>query len=178
MHVHNAYAMDWSGKTEIFVAVLGNPWARPPVTGRGLVRFDRDAGMFIEDTTAVAMNVRSAKQQADGTVYTLSQEPSNEPSVLSRLVKRDDHFVVDAKVTLPERASGGAGGADVVLGQHLDTLFASDRTSSTGKLYYYKFENGAFQLKSSHDTGKIPRYTTALANGDVVVCNQGDSTLS
>merc|ERR1712224_47297 len=122
-------------------------------------------------------NVRSAKQQAEGTVYTLSQEPNSEPSVLSRLVKQGDHFVIDAQVNLPERIGGG-GGADVVLGQNLDTLFASDRTSGAGKLYYYVFVDGVFRLKNSRDTGKNPRYTTTLANGDVVVCNQDDATLS
>lgn len=177
MHIHNAYAMDWDGQTEIFVAVLGNPWASPPLTGRGLVRFDRNAGTFIEDTTAVAMNVRSAKQQSDGAIYTLSQEPNGEPSLLSRLVKRGSHFVVDAQVKLPKR-NGGSGGADVVLGKHSDTMFASDRTSAAGKLYFYVFADGVFQLKSTYDTGKNPRYTTVLDNGDVVICNQDDATLS
>merc|ERR1712039_540803 len=53
-----------------------------------------------------------------------------------------------------------------------------DRTNAGGKIYYYVWESGAFHQRAVHDTGSNPRYTVALASGDVVSCNQDDGTLT
>jgi hypothetical protein len=64
-HVHNVYAFKWDGQLELFAAVLGNPWATPPLVGSGLVRFDRNSNVFMTEARTVPLNVRSAVQQSD-----------------------------------------------------------------------------------------------------------------
>jgi len=176
--VHNVYVFDWRGKPEVFVAVLGNPWASPPVPGKGLVRFDRKTSTFLTGTTTSDLNARSAVQQSQGVFYAITQEPHGGPTQLARLERQGEALAVTARASLPAR-SGGDGGADVLLGFEPDTVFCTDRTSGLGKLYYYTFGAGAFHLASVRDTGKNPRHATIRSgSGDVVVSNKGDATLT
>lgn len=173
--VHNVYAFQWGEKTEIFAAVLGNPWAWPePVTGKGLVRLDRGSGTFLTNTTTEDLNARSAVQQSDGVFYVLTQEPRGGPTQLARLERQGPGLVKTANTFLPAR-SGGDGGADVFLGDK-DMVFCTDRTAGKGKLYSYSY-SGSFEMVSSKNTGHDPRFATALGR-DIVVCNKGDASLT
>eukprot|EP00931_Biecheleriopsis_adriatica_P122000 TRINITY_DN97033_c0_g1_i1.p1 TRINITY_DN97033_c0_g1~~TRINITY_DN97033_c0_g1_i1.p1 ORF type:complete len:382 (-),score=74.73 TRINITY_DN97033_c0_g1_i1:33-1178(-) len=191
-HLHNVYAFDWQGKQEIFVAVLGNPWTEVPLPGDGLVRFDRDDGSFLKESTAAPLSARSAVQQSDGVIYVLTQEPSGKQTRLARLEAQGDVLVVTAETELPSR-NGGDGGADVFLGRDLDSVFCTDRTSGGGKLYYYTYtaamlrglskqaqlQSGSFELLATHNTGANPRHSVHLpSSGNVIVCNQDDATLT
>jgi len=181
LHVHNVYAFNFGGKNEIFAAILGNPWTKTvdsgPLAGRGLSRFDRSSESFDLDTTVERLNVRSAKQQPDSSIFVLTQEPNGEQTKLARLVEADGHLSVEAQTLLPER-SGGDGGADVVLGFEKDTIWVTDREWAGGKLYHYSYSNGQFTMQNVRETGNNPRYTVALDNGDIVVCNQDGNDLS
>jgi len=178
LFVHNVYAFQWGGTREVFAAVLGNPWANPPVPGKGLVRFDRATGTFATETTRDALHARSVVQQSDDVFYALTQEPSGGPTQLVRLERKGEALAVVGSVFLPSR-TGGDGGADVLLGHEPDTLFCTDRTAGPGKLYYYTFSAGVFQLVNSWETGRNPRYTTILHDsGDIVTCNRDDATLT
>jgi len=176
MHVHNVYAFDFGGKREIFAAILGNPW-EGPLTGRGLSRFDRTSRYFDLDTTSDRLNVRSAKQQSDGSIYVLTQEPAIEQTKLARLVEKSGHLVMEAQTLLPQR-SDGDGGADVVLGVESDTMWVTDRGAWSGKLYHYSYSKGQFTQRTERDTGANPRYAVVLDSGDIVVCNQNGNDLS
>merc|ERR1712176_1684649 len=168
LHVHNVYAFDWGGRRELFAAVLGAPWSGIP--GRGLVRFDRESSEFMVNTTIQDLHARAAVQQADGSFYVMSQEPSGTESRVVRLEQQGDKLAEVASIALP--SSGGTeGGADVMLGREPDTLFCTDRTWGTGKLHYITFSNGSFELVNSRDTGNNPRYSTITNEGNVVVCN-------
>lgn len=176
MHVHNVYAFDFGGKKEIFAAILGNPWTGP-LAGRGLSRFDRESGSFDLDSTVDRLNVRSAKQQSDGSIFVVTQEPQGEQTKFARLVEADGQLSVEAQTLLPPRESGD-GGADVVLGFEKDTIWVTDREAWGGKLYLYSYSNGQLTMENVRDTGANPRYTVALRNGDIVVCNQAGNDLS
>jgi hypothetical protein len=177
LHVHNGFAFDFNGRKEIFVAVLGNPW-KGPQAGKGLVRFDRATSQFDVETTMGALSARSAKQQADGSIYVLTQEPAGKETVLARLEEKNGKLVIVAQTTLPPRR-GGDGGADVVLGVKRDTLWVTDREGSAGgKLYYYTYDGSKFVKEHVRETGADPRYTVALSNGDIVACNQISNDLS
>ena len=66
------------------------------------------------------------------------------------------------------------------VGHELNTLFASDRgagPNGNGMVYYYIYAAGAFTRHAGHETGKNPRYTTMLANGDIASCNQDENTI-
>lgn len=182
VYVHNAFAFEFGGQTEIFVAAIGNPWSSPPVPGLGLVRFDRSLEKFdLETTVGASLHARSAKQQPDGSVFVLTQNPPGEASTLARLEELSGTFVVVAATQLPSRADGGEGGADVILGAEVNTLWASDRQDGApGKLHYYRYHPvlGLFSNLVTRDLGVRPRYTTALSNGDIVSCNQGSNDLS
>lgn len=175
--LHNVYAFNWGGRREIFVAALGNPWSSPPSVGDGLVRFDRNSKAFLTDTTSVSLHARSAVQQSDEVLYVLTQEPPGQPSQLVRLERQGDALAPRAVAALPAR-DGGHGGADVLLGRDRDTVFCTDRTGGAGKLYFYSYSAAGFQLEYERETGRHPRYTTILPNGDIVVCNKHDSTLT
>lgn len=179
MHLHNAYAFNFSGRTEIFVAVLGNPW-RGPLPGKGLVQFDRATETFKLDTTAgPELNGRSAKQQADGAIFVLTQEPSGQQTKLARLEEKSGHLAVVAVTSLPALSSPGDGGADVLLGVERDTVWVTDRQGNApGRLYYYVYSGNEFTQMSERETGVHPRYAVATESGDIVVCNRDDSTLS
>jgi len=176
MHVHNVYAFDFGGKKEIFAAILGNPWTGP-LTGRCLSRFDRGSQSFDLDTTTDRLNVRSAKQQSDGSIFVITQPPHGEQTMLARLIETDGHLSVEAQTLLPQH-NYGDGGADVVLGFEQDTIWVTDREDYGGKLYFYRYSNGQFTMENKRDTGANPRYTVALDNGDIVVCNQNGNDLS
>lgn len=176
VHVHNAYAFEFGGKTEIFVAVLGNPW-EGPIAGRGLSRFDRASETFDLYSTDGRLNVRSAKQQSDGSIFVLTQEPEGEQTKLARLVEANSRLAIEAQTLLPPRQDGD-GGADVVLGFEKDTIWATDRGAYGGSLYHYTYSNGEFTMDTKRFTGANPRYTVALDNGDIVVCNQNENDLS
>jgi len=178
-HIHNVFAFQVDGKTEIFAATIGNPWTTPPVTGSGLMRLDTATGKFDDSYTTEKLSVRSAAQQSDGNVFVLTQEPAGKATMLARLEPKGGKFVVAARIMLPSR-SAGDGGADVFVGHDLDTLFASDRGAGPGvkgMIYYYTYSNGKFTKLAGHETGTNPRYTTMLANGDIAACNQDDSTI-
>lgn len=179
LHVHNSYAFNFGGQKEIFAAVVGNPWSNPTLPGKGLVRFDRSSGSFVLTTTDAELNVRSAKQQADGSIFVLTQQPWGQDTLLARLEERDGHLVAVAQTTLPPRPQGGDGGADVFLGLSKDSVWVTDRQSwAAGKLYYYTYASGAFSMVNVRDTGFFPRYTVALENGDIIACNQNSNDLS
>jgi len=181
--VHNVYAFDWAGTDgseatkEIFVAVLGNPWNNPPIKGDGLVRFDRTDLRYHQ--TGSQLNVRSAVQESKHVFYVLTQEPHGAPTRLARLERDEAGQLMSTGITkLPGRA-GGDGGADVMLaGEDSGNVFCTDHTDGAGKLYYYSYRPGSFDLLHARDTGKHPRYTTVLENGDVVACNKQDATLT
>eukprot|EP00928_Gymnodinium_smaydae_P061770 TRINITY_DN45782_c0_g1_i1.p1 TRINITY_DN45782_c0_g1~~TRINITY_DN45782_c0_g1_i1.p1 ORF type:complete len:372 (+),score=45.10 TRINITY_DN45782_c0_g1_i1:128-1117(+) len=177
LHIHNAYAFDVNGRKDIFVAVLGNPWTGP-VAGKALARFDRATSTFDLETTDTDLNVRSAKQQRDGSIFVLTQEPSGQQTKLARLEPKNSKLVVVAQTSLP-RLPAGAGGADVVLGREENTVWVTDRQNGApGKLYFYTYSSGEFTLVSSRNTGITPRYTVMLENGDMVTCNQDGADLS
>jgi len=176
MHVHNVYAFEFGGKKEIFAAILGNPWTGP-LAGRGLSRFDRASGSFDLDTTDGRLSVRSAKQQADGSIFVLTQEPGGEQTKLARLVEANGQLAIEAQTLLPPRQDGD-GGADVVLGFEENTIWVTDRLASSGILYHYTYSNGQFTMDTQRSTGANPRYAVALDNGDIVVCNQNGNDLS
>jgi len=176
-HVHNGFAFDFNGRKEIFVAVLGNPW-KGPHAGKGLARFDRTTNQFVVETTVGALSARSAKQQDDGSIFVLTQEPAGKETVLARLEEKNGKLVIVAQTTLPPR-QGGDGGADVVLGLQRDTLWVTDREGSAGgKLYHYTYDGSNFIQHSVRNTGADPRYMVALSNGDIVACNQISNDLS
>lgn len=177
LHIHNVYSFNVQGRTEIFVAVLGNPWTGP-VAGKGLSRFEPSTGSFALDTTNEDLNVRSAKQQDDGSIFVVTQEPNSQQTKLARLEADGSNLKVVAKTELPALASGN-GGADIVLGRDRDTIWVTDRQSGeAGKLYYYTYSSGAFNMVNVRDTGVVPRYTVMLDNGDIVSCNQDGGDLS
>jgi len=176
MHVHNVYAFEFGGKTEIFAAILGNPWTGP-LAGRGLSRFDRASGSFDLDTTDGRLNVRSAKQQSDGSIFVLTQEPDGEQTKFARLVEANGQLAIEAQTLLPPRQDGD-GGADVVLGFEKNTIWVTDRGAWSGMLYHYIYSNGQFTMDTKRVTGANPRYTVALDNGDIVICNQNGNDLS
>jgi len=180
--VHNVYVFTWDGRPEIFAVILGDPWASPPLPGWGLVRFNRSSGTFVTDTTAVRMNARSAVQQSESVFYVLTQEPPGEPTQLARLERRGSVLELVSSILLPSR-DGGDGGADVLLGLESDSVFCTDRTAGAGKLYFYRYAAGAFQMASVRETGKNPRYTALLQGdgpdrGDVVACAKDDAALT
>jgi len=178
-HVHNAYSFEFGGRKEIFVAALGNPWVSPALPGKGLVRFDRTGSVFKLDSTGADLSVRSAKQQADGSIFVLTQEPAGQATQLARLEERDGQLVVVGQTQLPARPQGGDGGADVVLGALTDSVWVTDRQANApGKLYYYTYAAGAFTMVIVRDTGVVPRYTVALENGDIIACNHDSNDLS
>eukprot|EP01048_Picozoa_sp_COSAG05_P018611 COSAG05_NODE_2751_length_2684_cov_12.033058_1_plen_460_part_00 len=190
-HVHNVYAFhDGLGAIQIYAAVLGNPWHQNPVTGAGLVKFDRATTSFISYTMAI--NVRSATQQSDGSIYVLTQEPmpgypSPQPTKLGRVGHQPSNgaqvagaLFVENVTTLPKFEGSGDGGADVLSLGH-NSILATDRTGAVdgGRLYHYQFDEGAgFTLLRSLDTGHHPRFTTVLENGDVVSCNLHGGTIN
>eukprot|EP00929_Paragymnodinium_shiwhaense_P032646 TRINITY_DN18066_c0_g1_i1.p1 TRINITY_DN18066_c0_g1~~TRINITY_DN18066_c0_g1_i1.p1 ORF type:complete len:756 (+),score=149.41 TRINITY_DN18066_c0_g1_i1:93-2360(+) len=177
--VHNVYSFNWNGKAEIMLAVLGNPWGA--VGGDGLVLFDRAAKSFVPITTE-KIHARSAVQQSDGVFYVLTQEPNSAPTKLVRLEKEGNSLNVAASTELPRRAAAGQwgadGGADVLLGTEPDTVFCTDRLPGDGRLYYYTYKDGAFKLEKEWSTGKHPRHAVIRENGDIVVSNKGDNTLT
>jgi hypothetical protein len=178
-HLHNVYLFEWNGKPEIFVVSLGNPWSSPRIAGKGLVWFDRDSGKFVTTTTEARLNARSAAQQADGTFFVLTQEPSGESTKLAVLTKQGDSLQLSALEVLPDR-DGGDGGADVVLGKEENTVWCTDRTAGKGKLYNYRYQAAAGKLEMvrSQETGRKPRHMTVLDNGDIVSCDKDDNTLT
>lgn len=173
--IHNVYAFNWGASKEIFVADLGNPWASPPISGQGLVRFDRNSKSFVTDTTVGGLNARSAVQEDDGVFYVLTQEGGGAPTQLARLELQDEKLVVVANTFLAPR-NWGDGGADVFLGQQPNTVFCTDRVEASGKLYHYEYD-GSFQQKGSWTTGSNPRYTT-MVDDDIVSCNQWGSSMT
>jgi len=178
MHLHNAYSFNFGGQKEIFVAVLGNPWSDPILAGRGLIRFDRSTKSFDLSPTTAELNVRSAKQQDDGSIFVVTQEPAGVATKIARYEERNGQLFIVAAATLPDRQYGGDGGADVVLGAK-DSLWITDRQAwHAGLLYYYVYEAGVFHMVNVRDTGVVPRYTVALGNGDIVACNQNGGDLS
>ena len=144
MHVHNVYEFDFlqggAVVSEITVAVLGNPWLTPALAGHGLVQFDRQTRKFRslvvneeEGDGTNRLNVRSAKQVATGIFYAVTQEPAGEATQVIRLeqttpeAQHTPHGLkIVAQSVLPAR-DGGDGGADVVLGVQLNTVWISDR---------------------------------------------------
>merc|ERR1712113_114277 len=126
MHVHNVYAFEFGGQKEVFVANIGNPWVGP-LAGAGLSRFDQKTKTFVMDTTTSDLSVRSAKQQPDGSIFVVTQEPSGHPTILARLEEKSGHLEAVSQTKLPARPHGGDGGADVVLGFDQDTMFVTDR---------------------------------------------------
>ena len=202
MHVHNVYEFDfWQGGavfSEITVAVLGNPWLKPALAGHGLVQLDRQTGKFRpplvvneeEGDGTNRLNVRSAKQQSPGIFYAVTQEP---PGIATQVVRLEQTIPVPnthelrivARSVLPAR-NGGDGGADVVLGKIPNTVWISDRWNQAGRLYFYQYDpstvsygDGTFDLVATHvATGKNARYTMITHKGDIVVCNEGSSTLT
>jgi len=176
MHVHNVYAFDFGGKKEIFAAILGNPW-KGPLSGRGLSRLDRESGSFDLETTTERLSVRSAKQQSDGSIFVLTQEPAGEQTKLARLEESNGHLVKEAETLLPPR-SDGDGGADVVLGVEMNTLWVTDRGDWSGKLYHFQYNDGQFTQTTERETGANPRYAVVLDSGDIVVSNQNGNDLS
>ena len=209
MHVHNVYEFDFlqvSGVAvvpEITVAVLGNPWLVPPLPGHGLVQLDRTTGNFRplvvnekEDDNTNRLNVRSAKQVAPGIFYAVTQEPAGEATQVIRLeqttpeAQHTPHGLkIVAQSVLPAR-DGGDGGADVVLGVQLNTVWISDRWQQAGRLYYYVYHppaattapvgGGTFDRVATHvaTKGINARYTVITHTGDIVVCNEGSNTLT
>jgi len=185
MHVHNVYAFDFGGQKEIFAAILGNPWTGPE-PGWGLSRFDTASGSF-DNLSEGRLNARSAKQQCDGTIFVLTQEPNGEPTQLAALVEDSGHLRIAAQTSLPPRQDGD-GGADVVLGVERNTIWVTDRGDQSGTLYHYtytpeagqegSFSDGSFMTDTNRETGANPRYAVALDNGDIVVCNQNGNDLS
>jgi hypothetical protein len=182
-HVHNVYAFEISGKREVFAAIMGNPWVTPRVPGYGLAHLDVSAGRFDSSYTTERLSVRSAVQQSDGVVYVVTQEAAGVTTKLARLEPHGNKFRVVAKTGMESRTTGD-GGADVVLGRERDTVFVSDRgagPNGKGMIYFYKYgigyHNFGFIGYAAHETGKNPRYTTMLSNGDVVSCNQDDGTI-
>merc|ERR1712217_651003 len=101
-HVHNVYAMEWNGRKEIFVAVLGNPWLKPALAGDGIVLFDQAAKKFLPPAPGLAgsLSVRSAKQESATVFYVLTQEPSGAQSKLARLEKHGSDLAVVGSVAL------------------------------------------------------------------------------
>lgn len=176
MHVHNVYAFDFGGKKEIFAASIGNPWTGP-TAGPGLARFDRDTNVFDLDTTAGRLSVRSAKQQSDGAIFVVTQEPKGDQTKLARLVEAGGQLSIEAQTLLPPH-KWGDGGADVVLGFEKDTIWVTDREDQGGQLYLYSYRNGQLTMENVRSTGANPRYAVALDNGDIVVCNQNGADLS
>ena len=139
----------------------------------------------------MAINVRSAAQQEDGIIYVLTQEPvpgmpSPRRTKLARVGHRRTHgstahalYVAD-EVRLPKFNASGDGGADVLIVRP-DSVLATDRTGEDGggRLYHYTYAVGrGFTLRRSLRTGHHPRYTTSLANHDVVSCNLNDGSVS
>jgi hypothetical protein len=177
VHLHNAYAFDWDCRPEIFVAVVGNPWTHPPVAGHGLVRFDLETGTFHPWSTVAFANIRSAVQQSEGVFFALTQAPAKQPSQLLRLEKHGNHLLQVAATPLPSR-EGGDGGADVLLADEKDAVFATDRDLTHGWVHYYQYKSGGFHLQTSHMTGNHPRHAAVLPSGDVLVCNRFDGTLT
>jgi len=189
-HVHNIYEFyhePKSNRSDVFLAILGNPWMDPPVPGEGLVMLDRDTGAF-QKTTIERLNIRSAKQPAPGVFYALTQEPEPEQSKLVRLETNvedsgEAKLVVRAETLLPSR-DGGDGGADVILGLEPDTIWASDRWAGPGRLYYYSFNSSidapsGFVHHATHvATGENARYTVITDSGDMMVCSQNSGTLT
>lgn len=176
MYVHNAHVFKIDGQDQIFVSVLGNPWSSPPVAGLGLIRFIN--GEF-EVHANIRLNARSAKQQSDGAIFVLTQEPPGVRTKLARLEPFGGHLRVVATTQLPERSHGGEGGADVVLGLHRDTVWVTDRQDAApGKLHFYRYISSGFSKLATRDVGIRPRYLTVLTNGDIVSCNQDGGDLS
>lgn len=118
-----------------------------------------------------------AVQQTQKVFFALTQEPAGQSSQLIRLEKRGDELLQVAATLLPGR-NGGDGGVDVILAGQKDSVFCTDRHNGFGRLYHYRYYAGRFTLTSSHTTGNHPRYTTILANGDVLVCNRFNGTLT
>ena len=192
MHVHNVYEFDFlQGQPEVTVAVLGNPWLKPALAGHGLVQFDRNTRNFRPGDDPNRLNVRSAKQAAPGKFYAVTQEPWGVATQVVRLEQTTPEantphkLKIIARSVLPTRV-GGDGGADVVLGLESNTVWFSDRWDQAGRLYYYKYDppsttagDGTFDLVATHvATGKNARYTMITHKGDIVVCNEGSSTLT
>lgn len=182
MYVHNAFAFRMNGVLEIFVAILGDPWSSPPLPGLGLVRFDRAQSSFeLGSTIGTSLNARSAKQQPDGSIFVLTQEPADRASRLARLEPQGAYLHVVATVDLPSRPYGGEGGADVNLGAAADTVWVSDRQAGApGKLHLYSYSSPSksFSKQVTRNLGIRPRFTAVLANGDIVSCNQDSNDLS
>lgn len=181
MHVHNAYAFEFGGRKEVFVAVLGNPWSESgPIAGLGLMRFDRSSSTFVLGTTVGGnLSIRSAKQQHDGSIFALTQEPYGQDTKLVRMEQSESQLTVVAQTTLPHLPLGGDGGADVVLGVDTDTIWVTDRQGwAPGQLHYYQYSSGSFTRLITRETGANPRYLVTLDNGDVITCNQNSNDLS
>ena len=136
------------------------------------------------------MNVRSAKQAAPGIFYAVTQEAAGVATQVVRLeqtipVPNTHELRIVARSVLPAR-NGGDGGADVVLGKIPNTVWISDRWNQAGRLYFYQYDpstvsygDGTFDLVATHvATGKNARYTMITHKGDIVVCNEGSSTLT
>lgn len=179
MHLHNAFAFEFGGQREVFVANIGDPWTKSgPIAGWGLSRFDRSSSAFEPHTTSANLSIRSAKQQLDGSIFALTQEPSGQDTKLVRIEERGSQLEVITQTILPPR-SGGDGGADVVLGVERDTIWVTDRQGwEPGRLYYYTYSSGSFTMINARDTGALPRYMVTLDNGDVITCNQNGNDLS
>jgi len=188
--VHNVYAFTINGATEIYVAGFGDPWdAEKYQPGKGIVRFDRESKTYDLNTTSSNLNCRSIAQQDDKVFYVLEQNPGPLSTTLVRLEHNGGVFEVTATANLPARDAWSDGGADVFLGPEPNTVFVTDRRpffseagDGLGGLYYYTFDSpdhpGQFHKEREFPTGKYPRYTAALPNGDIVSCNKNEDTLT
>lgn len=199
--MHNVYEFDdGMGSKQVYVAVLGNPWGGQsgsqvphPITGDGLVRFDREHMIFVANTTDRQHNVRSATREVGGVVYAITQEAQvgSPPTKLLTLVLQRGRFVTRGEDLLPAR-TGGDGGADVFLGLTPGVVFATDRRDGDDVLYIYSTtehgplgsqtslnasDAGGMQLAAQKTLSAHARYTVVLANGDLVVCDETQGSL-
>jgi hypothetical protein len=190
-HIHNVYAFEVNGQTEIIPVSIGNPWPSTgdPVPGWGLMRLDTTSGTFdtsytMDGSDPGRLSIRSAAQQSDGSVFAITQEPSGQPTKLARLEFQDGKFQIKKVFVLPSR-QGGDGGADVFLGRDMNTFFATDRGAAPnaqgGMVYYFQYENGDFKQSASYQSGNSPqdpRYTTMFDNGDLASANQASNSIT
>lgn len=177
-HVHNIYLFEWGGRTEMFIAVLGNPWESPPVPGKGLVLFDRSSGAFSEVTTK-RLNVRSAAQQTRDEIFVLTQDCADTDTKLALLRRSGDKLHVAVEASLPPRHAVRddiGGGADVVLGREPGSVWCTDRNAEgrPGKLYYYKLAPG--NASGSNASGDNASGDNGNASGDNASNGNGNAS--
>jgi hypothetical protein len=190
-HIHNVYAFQVGGQTEIIPVSIGNPWpsAGDPVPGWGLMRLDTTAGKFdtsytMDGSDPGRLSIRSAAQQSDGSVFAITQEPAGQPTKLARLEFHDGKFQIKKVFVLPSRQDGDGGG-DVFLGRDMNTFFATDRGAAPnaqgGMVYYFQYESGEFKQSAAYQSGSSPhdpRYTAMFDNGDVASADQASNSIT